>query len=192
MTFIQPVLPFSFSAMTESLINQLRTLSHEVKLDLDQGRYLITEYCDKLRYDVFAATESAIEHLNKLNDNLIKSIDQYETELMDSFELKSKSSDDKLREMKQLAARCEEMIRKYEIDPVDDEALLNDKASELLSEIKSAGEWVRDEFVFGGNHVHFVETDAFFEASNCFGFLQKSQTSAVRKGKFKVDSFNRS
>ena len=165
--------------MTESLINQLKALSQEFKVDLEHGRYLITEYCDKLRYDVFAATESAIEHLNKLNDNLIKSIDQYENELMDSFELKSKTCDEKLLEMKQLTARCEEMIRIYETNPANDEALSN-IASGLLSEVKSAGDWMRDEFVFSGNHVHFVEMEAFFEASNCFGFLQKTSTSAVR------------
>ena len=169
--------------MTETLINQLRSLNHEFKFDLDQGRYLIAEYCNNLRYDVLTATESAIEHLNKLNDNLIKSIDQYENELLDSFEVKSKSCDSKILEMKQLTARCEEMIRKYEMSPADDEAL-SAKATDLLSQIKSAGDWVKDEFVFNGNLVHFVEKDAFFEPSNCFGFLQKTNKSAVRTGKF--------
>ena len=170
--------------MSESLISQLKTLNQEFKHDLYQGPYLITEYCEKLRYEVFAATESAVEHLNKLNDSLIKAIDNYEKELLESFEMRSKSFDEKRLEWQQLIDECEEMINDCETTKMD-ERTINEPTCEslysLINDLKNASEWAKDKLIFNENYFNFVELEAFYDTTNSFGMLLKTNTRNVRK-----------
>lgn len=68
--------------LLKNLLNELKSKNNEFKMSISQCETTITDYCENLRYQITLSTESAIQHINKIRDSLMKEINDYETELI--------------------------------------------------------------------------------------------------------------
>ena len=156
-------------------LKSLRLKLDRYKSDLSNGKDRIQEYCIDLRTDINLCTELIIERINKLSDELLKEINDYEKECVSTFENKNKKD---LIEMIQtiedfyLKWNCD--VNKFDIsDHTFNEA--NQTGLKVISQIEDELSNL-DEFIFDGNRLKFVRNPIKIE-SDFLGSLVTEKTS---------------
>ncbi len=113
---------------------KIESLINELKLNFENGADQVKEYCQEQRRLVQLATEKKIQELQTINEKLIKEIDEFETESIDTllngnetFQIKS---DQIIDEANKFLKEKEEYLKKSNIN--DDEIKEFNKLSEDL------------------------------------------------------------
>jgi hypothetical protein len=120
----------------------------------------VKSYCIELKNRVQLATEEAIMQINNHNEDLIKKIDEYGNECLDSFEINEEFASDLnkfLEEMKLFENEWSQYLNKAQID---DEILgqVNERAVNLLNKAKEEKSKL-DDLNFCGYKLAFKRND---------------------------------
>ena len=86
----------------ESLIKKSNQIIYQTEFDLNNGEYIYKQHCNELRRQVQLAKETQILKIEEITDNLMKEIDEFEKESLDTVSKVNKEQlVNKLNEMKQ-------------------------------------------------------------------------------------------
>lgn len=176
--------------LLEEKLRDLEQANECCRENVSRRRLIITEYCDNLRSQVDLVTQSAIERLNKQNQEMMDEIGVYERELLDLLEFKD---GEKIRPEddldKQMVAKNDQLIERIksnsdagqalnQVDMEDRISLLKAMTCQLEEQDESF-----DQRLFAKRFLHFVENEKFFNVSRNVGRLEKFSHSRVVKRK---------
>ena len=180
--------------MIQDLIRTLHSLDQDVADNLQNGKQVIRDYCESLRFEVVLMHESAVEHLNKVSDDMLIEIDAYEQALVDSYEHNRKRDDpesqfgeqvtkwNKVRaECRELVAQAEQYLAEIGDDPVDQSFIYTQKLKELVQQTQTSYEQSK-QAIFQNNFKYFIPNDDFTNHANQLGFFEHlSHKNAVKR-----------
>jgi hypothetical protein len=115
-------------------LQKIEALTRELKFDFNDGSDKIKEHCNEQRRLVQLATENAMQELNKINEELITEIDNFEIECMKYYSVIDNSFKEKLNrlidEAKSFLNEKQEYLKQIQLD--EDELESFNKLSENL------------------------------------------------------------
>lgn len=187
--------------MIQDLIRTLDSLDQDIEEQLQNGKQVIRDYCEGLRYEVVFMHESAVEHLNKVSDDMLKEIDAYEQALIDTYEENRKRLDqasqfgEQVQRWTKLRGQYRELIEQAEqylaAEPKsqDESFIHSQKLKELVEQAKTCYEQSK-QAIFQNNFKYFIPNDDFVNHHDQLGFFEHlSHKNAVKR---KIDqSFSR-
>ena len=153
-------------------------------------RLLISEYCDRIRYDIFTCTESAIKHLNKINDELIGNVNKYEEDLLKDLDDNDDDDDEngfrtKMPEWESIGMRLNEFTKKWTDYVVTNELSelsqiqiqkVKEECAEKSAKLDSAQRELK-KALFGNKFMQHRENNSFFECKSHIGHLDVTDSS---------------
>lgn len=175
----------------DSLYRQLKDIekaNDEFKLERKVAKLTITQYCDNLRNDVDMMTQSAVDHLNDISKTLHKQINEYEKELIGSFEMKTKQNEKANENWDKLINECEKFNERMKMflakNGEDEQKLLLkvDNKQELEKMLKVAKKLKEDldketasfrRLLFKEKSLKFIDNEGFFESDQLLGYLKQ-------------------
>jgi len=121
----------------------------------------VKSHCIKLKNSVQLASEETIMQINEYNKELIKKIDQYQNECLDSFEINEKLTSElnsTLDELKLFEDKWNQYLYKPQLDD-DILAQVNERAVNLINKAMQEKSKL-DDLIFCGYKLAFKRNDS--------------------------------
>ncbi len=139
----------------KTTLKNLQNKLDRLKSDLNNGKDRIQEYCIDLRTELYLCTELLIERINKLSDELLKEINDYEKECISNFENKDKKEFvEMIQKVEEFYSKWNNDVNRFEIcDQTFNDA--NQNGLKIMTQIEDEISKL-DDFIFDGNRLKFV------------------------------------
>jgi len=142
-------------------LNGIQKKMKEILQAKNSSSDLVKSHCIKLKNSVQLASEETIMQINEYNKELIKKIDQYQNECLDSFEINEKLTSElnsTLDELKLFEDKWNQYLYKPQLDD-DILAQVNERAVNLINKAMQEKSKL-DDLIFCGYKLAFKRNDS--------------------------------
>jgi hypothetical protein len=161
-------------------IQKIEALTRELKCDFENGSDKIKEHCNEQRSLVQLATENTIEELNKINEELITQIDNFEIECIKCYSVIDNSFKEKLNrlidEAKSFLNEKQEYLKQIQLDE-DELKTFNNLSANLQIDLNKELKDLKSK-IFGHKLIRFNSNSNKINSS-ILGFIDYEKLTAL-------------